>query len=142
MLPSPFRFLVICQNMSQRIDDGLVTLTDVVNHIDCSTTTELDLAAIVGIVLDDTMAGKRLGLEVSILVDRMQRRQPLPRCPGKWLNLPAQIGAQVLPYTVQLTTPRTGMYCVDLWDHEGVCGPSGVLLATYLFGVTVEPTTS
>jgi hypothetical protein len=131
-----FRFMVICRSASLR-EDGTVNLLDVVNEIDGSRTERTELAVAIGLLLLPTMNGKSLDLMAYKLGKKLEH-QKLPGFVGQHLELPDGKGPQVLPYSVAIPTPETGVYGFDLWDRDGAFGPPETLLAHYLFGVHVN----
>lgn len=141
MLPSAFRFFVLCQGTSNCLDDKLVTLQGVVNELTAKPGEVLELAAIVGAILAPEMQDKRLDLMAWRLGENGERLS-LPGYAGTPLILPTARGPVVLQYSIAFQTQPsllTGVYGFELFDRDGVFGPSEALLSTFLFGVHVLP---
>lgn len=132
-----FRFLIICQSASARLDEPLITLHGVLNEMRGSATERTELAVVVGAILAPALAGKHLDLMAYVL-DKSGKRQPIPGYAGTPLILPAALGPVVLPYSIALPTPHPGIYGFDLFDRDGAFGPPESHLATYRFGVSIE----
>lgn len=50
-------------------------------------------------------------------------------------------GPAVLPYSLTVPVRSTGIHGFDLFDREGVFGPSERLLATYMYSITFRSKT-
>ena len=136
-MPSEFRFLLICLGATQRLEDGLVTLSGVVNTLVVAAAEVVELAAVLGLILRPEMSGKRLDL-MAWKLDAHGKRTPIPGYAGTPLILPRGLGPHVLPYSVVPRIPpkwTPGVYGFELFDRDAVFGPQETLLATYMFGV-------
>ena len=136
-MPSEFRFLLICLGATHRLDDDLISLSGIVNFLECSANDRTDLAAIVGVCLRPEMKDKSLDL-MAWRLDRTGERQRIPEYAGTPLILPDSVGPAVLPYSISLPTPSSGIYGFELFDRDGAFGPPEALLSTYMFGVTTS----
>ncbi len=136
-VPSAFRFLVICQGASMRADDRLVTLTGVVNELSAAPGEQLELAAVIGLILAPQMKGKSLDL-MAWRLDRSGTRQPIPGYAGTPLILPDGLGPSVAPYAIRLPATSTSIHGFDLFDRDGVFGSPEQLLATYMLGLSLK----
>ncbi len=137
-MPSEFRFLIICMGAMQRLADGHVTLSGVLNDISVTAGGErAELAVIIGAILRPPMKGKRLDL-MAWMLDSKGQREKLPGYAGTPLILPEKTGPDILPYSITIPMPRSGIYGFELFDRDGAFGPKEGLLATYMFGVHVS----
>jgi hypothetical protein len=137
-MPNEFRFLVICQGATQRLDDHLVTLTGIVNTLEATAGERSELAAVVGAVVHPEWKGKRLDL-MAWRLGKKGERLALPDYAGTPLILPEARGPQVMPYALSVPIPARGIYGFELFDPEGLFGRKNELLATYLFFAEVLP---
>lgn len=135
-MPNEFRFMLVCLGALQRLDDGHVTLNGIVNDIAGSTSERTELAIIIGAILRPPMKDKPLDL-MAWMLDKTGEREAIPGYAGTPLILPNGKGPDVLPYSIKLPTPRSGIYGFELFDRDGAFGPKEELLATYMFGVHV-----
>lgn len=135
-MPSEFRFLVMCLGATQTLDDRHVTLSGIVNELECRADERVELGAMVGVVLRPPMKGKSLDLMVWKL-DKKGEPDRLPDYVGTPLILPHGLGPSVLPYSIKVPIRETGIYGFYLFDRDGVFGEARKLLATYMFSATV-----
>lgn len=131
-----FRFLVICQGASHRAGEHHVMLNGIVNELRCAADEPVELVALVSALLHPKMQGKSLALMVGSL-GRTPKLQPLDGYVGTPLILPAGMGPQVLPYPITLPIRRTGLYCFQLFDPNGLFGTRDGLLANFVFSAVV-----
>lgn len=136
-MPTAFRFLVICLGAIQRLDDKLVTLSGIVNHLEANGKDPVEIAAIVGMILAPDMKGKPLDL-MAWKLGKNGEPTPIPGYAGTPLILPDGLGPLVLPYSISLPIQDSGIYGFYLFDREGVFGPKEELLATYTYSVSVK----
>lgn len=138
-MPSEFRFLLICLGATQRLDDRLITLSGIVNELTATRGEAIELAAIVGAILQPEMKDKRLDL-MAWRLGQAGKRVPIPGYAGTPLILPEGLGPLVLPYAVTLRSQPTlvsGIYGFELFDRDGAFASPETLLATYMFSLTV-----
>lgn len=135
MVPSAFRFLVICREATRNAR-GEVTLKEIFNDVPerggfpC----HLPMTAVVGLICQPSMQGKRLAL-IAWWLDRNFERQPVAVDARIPLSLPAETGPQTLPYPIRVPIPAPGIYGFDLIDEDGVCGPKEQSLATFVYSI-------
>ena len=135
-MPHEFRFLLICNGASNRLEDRQVNLHGIVNDIDGSSRERTELTAIIGLILMPEMEGKSLDL-MCWMLDNKGERERIPEYAGTPMILPNGTGPVVLPCPIELPTPRSGIYGFELFDRDGIFGPPEELIATYMFGVNV-----
>jgi len=121
----------------QRLDERLVTLSGIVNHLETSKGQPVDLAAIVGLILAPDMKGKSLDL-MAWRLGKKGEPDRIPGYAGTPLILPDGLGPLVLPYSISVPIQESGIYGFYLFDRQGAFGSKETLLATYTYSVTVN----
>jgi hypothetical protein len=135
-MPDEFRFLVICRAASLQLDEPIVNLTDVVNHLEVEPGESTGLIAAVGCVLRPEMEGKHLDL-MAWRLGKNGEPERFADYVGTPLILPEQTGPAILPLEIALPITERGIYGFYLFDREGVFASPESLLATYMFSASI-----
>lgn len=136
---SEFRFLAICEGVSQGPEENGVTLRDVVNTLKTTGERPTELTAAIGPVLHPEWQAKCLDL-MAWRLGKSGQREKIPDYAGSPPILPEGRGPKVLPYQVRFCIPATGYYGFELFDRDGIFGTREALLATYVYFAEVEKT--
>ena len=136
-MPAQFRFLVMCQfpvtDLHARV--SLAHIVDTIHVPDSEFPCALDMCAAIGVVLRDSMGGRRLDL-MAWRLGKTGDLEKLDGYVGTPLFLPKITGAATIPYQIKVPLSGPGVYGFNLFDREGTFGKKEGLLATYLYGVS------
>lgn len=140
MLPDPFSFLVICQDVKQDPECGSCIFGIVGNVLVEAFPTTLHLYMVVGAAFIPENSGKRLDLMAFRIGSKGERQ----RLPGGYVGTqmkvpPGASGAAAAPMPISVPVDREGIYGFELFDTDGCFGPKERQLATCTYSVSKIP---